>query len=145
MGIARRKAGTVVCCPKCGGQVIVPDPDDSVEAPARNPNPAQVFEHSNFGEVLQDPGNNVGSPIPPPPPPAKAGFDPATEFDPFAADQQTSSGGVTLSWGRMLLLLAVLFLLFGLVFFAGVLVGTKMAQPADPATEIVPAEENNEE
>src|SRR5262249_32266945 len=26
MGIARRKAGTVVRCPRCAGQVIVPDP-----------------------------------------------------------------------------------------------------------------------
>jgi DNA-directed RNA polymerase subunit RPC12/RpoP len=28
MGIARRKAGTVVRCPKCAGQVVVPDPEE---------------------------------------------------------------------------------------------------------------------
>src|SRR5438067_13438618 len=28
MGIARRKAGTVVHCPKCKGQVVVPTPDE---------------------------------------------------------------------------------------------------------------------
>src|SRR5207253_599174 len=27
MGIARRKAGTVVRCPKCAGQVVVPHPE----------------------------------------------------------------------------------------------------------------------
>src|SRR5215831_13122157 len=34
MGIARRKAGTVVRCPRCAGQVIVPDPGpEAVDAP----------------------------------------------------------------------------------------------------------------
>ena len=28
MGIARRKAGTVVRCPTCGGQVVVPSPQE---------------------------------------------------------------------------------------------------------------------
>src|SRR4051794_39841908 len=28
MGISRRKAGTIVRCPKCSGQVVVPNPDD---------------------------------------------------------------------------------------------------------------------
>src|SRR2546421_13129859 len=32
MGIARRKAGTVVRCPTCSGQVVVPDPGTAAEA-----------------------------------------------------------------------------------------------------------------
>jgi phage FluMu protein Com len=31
MGIARRKAGTVVRCPKCAGQVVVPQPESYEE------------------------------------------------------------------------------------------------------------------
>src|SRR2546421_3288305 len=38
MGIARRKAGTVVRCPTCSGQVVVPDPGTAAEAgPATGP------------------------------------------------------------------------------------------------------------
>src|SRR5262249_22551536 len=37
MGIARRKAGTVVHCPKCKGQVIVPTPENAPPAEDENP------------------------------------------------------------------------------------------------------------
>jgi hypothetical protein len=56
MGIARRKAGTVVNCPTCHGQVMVPQPapESATPPPATNPAPAvkqNPFEHQNF-----DPG-----------------------------------------------------------------------------------------
>src|SRR5262249_54522624 len=56
MGIAHRKAGTVVRCPTCAGQVIVPHPTE-----AGNPRPDQpgderkrlVFERSDFDELFR--------------------------------------------------------------------------------------------
>ena len=52
MGIARRKAGAVVHCPKCNGQVVVPSP---IEQPAAGLRPASggpeggLFDVSDFG------------------------------------------------------------------------------------------------
>jgi DNA-directed RNA polymerase subunit RPC12/RpoP len=59
MGIARRKAGTVVTCPACKGQIIVP-PNVSAEpaaAPRSPPDPVQmpkmnVFEGQDFDAAL---------------------------------------------------------------------------------------------
>src|SRR5262249_12451157 len=49
-GIARRKAGTVVRCPTCAGQVVVP----SVEAGGGRPEPgnAPLFERSDFDDLF---------------------------------------------------------------------------------------------
>jgi phage FluMu protein Com len=41
MGISRRKAGQVVICPRCQGQVEVPGGDEASPAPASPPVPAQ--------------------------------------------------------------------------------------------------------
>ena len=52
MGIARRKAGTVVRCPTCSGQVVVPDPGAAAEAEP-GPGPAnQLFEGSDFDLIF---------------------------------------------------------------------------------------------
>jgi len=69
MGIARRKAGTVVNCPKCKGQVVVPSPQDVPPsennpfamgpanlAPAQGgaaPEAGAVFERSDFENLFQ--------------------------------------------------------------------------------------------
>src|SRR5256714_9996645 len=60
MGIARRKAGTVVRCPTCSGQVVVPKPEGPPEPEPEDrspqpppPEPAQdLFERSDFGAEL---------------------------------------------------------------------------------------------
>jgi hypothetical protein len=58
MGIARRKAGTVVRCPSCASQVTVPQPDsDEPEAPPSRPRKetdaaAPIFERSDFDEIF---------------------------------------------------------------------------------------------
>jgi hypothetical protein len=53
MGIARRKAGTVVRCPSCTSQVIVPDPGpDDLDKGRRGGNPP-VFERSDFDEIFR--------------------------------------------------------------------------------------------
>src|ERR1051325_10850643 len=40
LGIARRKAGTVVKCPNCAGQVIVPAPEQADDSDAEAPTAA---------------------------------------------------------------------------------------------------------
>jgi DNA-directed RNA polymerase subunit RPC12/RpoP len=55
LGIARRKVGTVVRCPTCAGQVVVPDRDaeglgdDAAEQP--------LFERNDFDDLFSLPGN----------------------------------------------------------------------------------------
>lgn len=58
MGIATRKAGTVVTCPKCAGQVVVPTPDPEQAAEeerqrrAAGPAGAAVFEEDDEVQKL---------------------------------------------------------------------------------------------
>lgn len=60
LGIARRKAGTVVRCPTCAGQVIVPPqdiaPDDGGKDPASG-NPF-VFDRNDFDDLLNANGDS---------------------------------------------------------------------------------------
>jgi hypothetical protein len=67
MGIARRKAGTVVSCPTCQGQVVVPTPEPAIQ-PVPLPPPAEaggpsgnVFERHDFDPALFNP-----NPVPAP-------------------------------------------------------------------------------
>src|SRR5579884_1090373 len=63
LGIARRKAGQVVRCPTCAGQVVVPTPEEmagaEVEAESDSPPDdgasAPVFERSDFDQIFQVP------------------------------------------------------------------------------------------
>jgi hypothetical protein len=70
MGIARRKAGTVVSCPTCHGQVVVPTPEPPLQPvqmpppPGNGPaGPANVFDRQDFDAGMFNP-----KPIPAPPP-----------------------------------------------------------------------------
>ena len=58
LGIARRKAGTVVRCPTCAGQVVVPNVelDDTDSGGPSNP---LVFERSDFEELLNPQEENA--------------------------------------------------------------------------------------
>ncbi len=135
MGIARRKAGTVVRCPKCAGEVIVPT--------AQEPQPANVpsrlnamFEAADFGKEfgeLAAPAPQPGiNPLMPPPP---YGHPPLLETeaqepphatvlpDPYVVDEPMSSRKLTRpgvfltvpiligAGSAMLLVIAVIFLL----------------------------------
>jgi phage FluMu protein Com len=51
LGIGRRKAGTVVRCPKCTNQVMVPEADEEATTTAAKPG-EQVFERSDFDEIF---------------------------------------------------------------------------------------------
>jgi hypothetical protein len=53
LGIARRKAGTVVRCPTCAGQVVVPTPEgEGTAQPPGGPKLA-LFERSDFDNLFE--------------------------------------------------------------------------------------------
>src|SRR5262249_8829014 len=132
MGIARRKAGTVVRCPKCAGQVVVPQPEGPDEEGnqqdgAEIPN---VFENSDFGKILDQ--GAAGGPHAPAVLPA-AGPRLATpeqaEFEPVSIGAaMRRQRGIFLTSGMLLVISALIMVLMGLAFFLGLLLG-KSAGP----------------
>src|SRR5215831_19309080 len=131
MAIARRKAGTVVRCPTCSGQVVVPTVESPAQAPtgkSDNPRPV-LFERSDFDQVFTTPA----------PPPKPGAFPPAAEpsaalpgdidveplqfpvLSPTTFPQ--TPPGLVLTPVRMVLLFLAIALLMGLAFLAGFLIG----------------------
>lgn len=53
LGIARRKAGCEVECPRCKKSITVPT-DDGAEGPQRPPAEAPLFERSDFDDYLEE-------------------------------------------------------------------------------------------
>lgn len=79
MGIARRKAGTVVRCPSCASQVTVPNlsaagpSEQPARAPASSEPAPPLFERSDFDELFNPGGVHTrpaAAPAPPYDPPA---------------------------------------------------------------------------
>src|SRR5207248_11693560 len=54
MGIARRKAGTIVRCPKCAGEVIVPALPEPQAANGPGRLDRQLLEADDFGKDFAD-------------------------------------------------------------------------------------------
>jgi hypothetical protein len=140
LGISRRKAGTIVRCTKCEGQLIVPDPNDATSEPAgtkEHPSGADlhpatdpvggVFEQSDFDALLE---------------PLNAGQRPAAVVSPEAsvppsavknANSQSSlvtlpdtpdlTPALILTRSRLTLVCVLLVLGLGLSFAAGLMVG----------------------
>ena len=139
MGIAHRKAGTVVRCPTCSGQVVVPNPDAAGEAGGDAGGAAApregLFERSDFDQVFDVPGG-ARPPIPVPGPEAAAPVgawgahgDPSLDVErmdpaPFvAAPLSGPRAGVVLSSAQLTMFTVGAVLLLAAVFGAGVLVG----------------------
>ena len=142
MGIARRKAGMVVRCPTCSGQVVVPRPEAGTAADEPSaPSPAlpDLFERSDFGQDLfhnaqpsvarTSPATGGGflpaAPQPPAPSPAP-GYEVAPP--PFAGAGAYPAPvppvtGIFLTTGKVTVLAVFVVLLIGVAFFAGMLVG----------------------
>jgi hypothetical protein len=57
LGIARRKVGTVVRCPTCAGQVVVPDRDAEGLDKADDVPEQPLFERNDFDDLFNLPGN----------------------------------------------------------------------------------------
>jgi len=123
MGIARRKAGTVVRCPTCSGQVVVPNPEGAAseelpspgspaeelspppqESPPKEPPPPRpdLFERSSFGEeFLSDDEPVKGSTVgrhaglkPVSPPVGAAPAPPKADVEPLPPRVERSFNGV---------------------------------------------------
>src|ERR1700730_13741741 len=56
LGIARRKAGTVVRCPTCAGQVVVPNVETNEPEGEPGEEKQLIFERSDFDELLNTEG-----------------------------------------------------------------------------------------
>jgi hypothetical protein len=125
MGIARRKAGTVVRCPKCQGEMIVPTPEE-VSAPAAGDLPSAlnpVFEDSAFGQLLEAPG---ASPHPPFDENIAAAADDARPLPPadgLAEPDYPSRQGLFLPLWLILLLVILELVLLPMLFVLGFAVG----------------------
>jgi len=150
LGISRRKAGTVVRCPTCATEVVVPHQDN---APARiegtsptedNGGAAPIFEGSDFGKLFE-PAAEPAQPAtravaaPAPPPTAAAGpppdWKPANEFAfdvepvsvtgvPAAARSPAARAqGIVVTPGWATILAVVVIILLALAFALGLGVG----------------------
>jgi hypothetical protein len=135
MGIARRKAGTVVRCPTCSGQVVVPNPDATGAEPSPQ-QPNQLFERSDFDELFDPaiPKEHPGATVESSPPQVPAvGWGTQAEansgvarLEPGPAPPLLSpppAPGIVLSPSLLTLLTVLGILLLAVVFGAGILVG----------------------
>jgi phage FluMu protein Com len=125
MGIARRKAGQVVKCPKCAGEIIVPVPEgtEQPEATEQPGNHGGAFEDMDFDPAAGPPpldsaastaaANSPAEPTAPPPPPTPKRY------------------GVFLSIGTLCICILVVILLFILMFVLGMIVGKQTNAPPD--------------
>lgn len=136
MGIAHRKAGAVVRCPKCSGQVVVPTPSEAEVAaaspPAPVPSPAApptvkgaggLFEQDNFSQVFVDPQAR-----PPQNPKPTAGTANLHPLVPAEVDVEPIVGpiemrGIFLTPGLLTLAGVLIIILMGAAFFVGWIVG----------------------
>ena len=127
MAIAKRKAGTVVKCPKCTGEIIVPVPED--EAPSEEPFPDPALEPAPEPVA-----------IPPQEPPTEALTETTTQaIEAPAAPQPMAPEpprqvGIFLSIGTLAVSIVVVILMFILLFVLGLIIGRQTA----PETKAVP-------
>jgi hypothetical protein len=143
LGIARRKAGTVVRCPTCAGQVIVPNVESDAGPPSGTGNQPFVFERSDFDEVLNADGDDAvpikakadvaeeapaSSPAPMEAPAGAWGTHPEPPYDlqrlkPTPAVTADQVSGIVISRTKATMIAIVAIVVLALVFAAGVLVG----------------------
>ena len=146
LGIARRKAGTVVRCPTCAGQVVVPATDGAEDRP---PAEQPLFERSDFDELFNNPapahggaapagtgGTAAGTAAPPArgPLPEEAWgthADPDVEVEPLgvprggvpAFEPAPRPPGILLSPAKATILTVAMVIGLAVAFAAGLLVG----------------------
>jgi hypothetical protein len=148
LGISRRKAGQVVRCPTCAGQVVVPNPEPEDEAaePEQAPAPGNqpFFEGSEFEDLF----NPAAAGAPPARAPAKApakappadwkteGAPPEVDVEPVAIPDEPARpaqpaapapakppAGIVLSPVKATVLTVVFIVVVAVAFGIGLLVG----------------------
>jgi hypothetical protein len=133
MGIARRKAGTMVQCPTCRAELVVPQPD-SEDKPPPNPQPpnpqplgrvpAPLFERSEFEDFLKDPvKHKPAAAAPPQPSPFAAEIPPSPLFSAAHGSARAHPPGLVLSPTQATWLTVAVILMVALAFGAGLLIG----------------------
>jgi len=154
LGIARRKAGSVVNCPQCRQPLIVPTPEPEPEPTAASagpsgppPVPGKLFERDDFDELLQGgatiraPDDSrrrkksktyrlpAQAPLPPKPFPVERSL-PAPSLLPAQQPIPTAQPvGIVLTTGRLVLLVVLVLILIGLAFGGGIVVGRTVLAP----------------
>ena len=131
MGIASRKAGTVVKCPKCAGEIIVPaleETDAAPPEPSASATGGQAFEEDDFARYLDEPANGSAAqteaPLAPKSPPKRA-----------PVQKEPERRGLVLSWGMLFVAVIVVILLLILMFVLGMVIGKQSAAPAEQAAQ----------
>jgi DNA-directed RNA polymerase subunit RPC12/RpoP len=146
MGIARRKAGTVVRCPTCSGQVVVPDPEvagpeaEEPSPPGPQPKGPELFDRSDFGDdlfhnaqpsVARGGAGRGGGFLPVPQQPQApaappGGYDVSPALPPSGASYlgpAPAPPGILLTPGKLAVVAVFVVLLIGVACFAGLLFG----------------------
>ena len=141
MGISRRKIGNVVRCPKCSGQVVVPNPDDGQAAddgPEDANAPAHALEDPELERLLAGGAAKPKASSPRPAPQQQKFPDMAFDVDVEPVDAPPNVPSVpattaTVPRGALLMPRWVLFslvflalLLAGLAFLVGYLLGKQV-------------------
>jgi hypothetical protein len=146
LGISRRKAGTIVRCTTCAGQLIVPDPSDPVTTepagtrdhimpsgppPTESGGAGHIFEHSDFDAILEPlaGGQQPSAVASPPAPPASQSKDKwasATASPSSTTSPVTTAPVLTLSRQAVTIISSILVLGFGLAFAGGILLGMSL-------------------
>lgn len=137
LGIARRKAGTVVRCPTCAGQVVVPATDGAEPSVNAGDEPP-LFERNDFDELFELPagpdvrgGEAAAAAAAPPAGAWGTHADRDQELQPLGVPRGEAAGfgpmerppGIVLSPVLATVLAVVVVVLLAVAFGAGVLVG----------------------
>ena len=130
MGIARRKAGSMVRCPACRREIAVPSDaeDDSPPVlPPTLPRP-DLFDRDDFDALLAGGTSMPGAkpapgPVPRPLAEIAGAKGVAVGAEPVAVSLVPIQGGLVLSPGWVTMLTVVFLLLLAMAFALGLLVG----------------------
>lgn len=123
MAISRRKAGTVVSCPKCAGDIIVPTPDATASHQANTDQPNQAFDEMDFDALLEQPANLAPTVNAPDEASANSRKEPVSESNPPIPSIQRR--GIFIPFRGLLIGCFLEVLLLVVVFVIGLIVGWK--------------------
>ena len=140
LGISRRKAGTIVRCTACEGQLIVPDPNEGATDPAplgpemqptaaREPPAApkpDIFEQGDFDALLEPYRSSSPAAVASPPKSPSARPKESSPSPAPAVGTPVTAAGLVLSRAQLTIISVVLVLTLGLAFAGGLLLGLSL-------------------